>query len=273
MTETPRNETPWEQGLVLSTETVAKFGLAQADAQGETVAVLISHDCDVLENTAVEPFCEVIVGRKIDAVNGLYTNGKNPRRLHLNFSAVTDQLAAEFLATEKRTIKKELLLSEAPVQNFRLTQDEHFTLQSWLAARYYRPIFADEFDRRLKAKPAETHKKIANVIKATGTDLVAVFFDIDSGKDEVHDGPDDPYALGILLVYNVSEDPGRALAAANKAASTIKSLFRQYYFVNKRWQNIELAYCLPVSAEAVTLHQVRSTKPWNFDYLEILNDR
>ena len=121
----------------------------------------------------------------------------------------------------------------------------------------------------MKAKPAEVHRKIANAIKTTGTDLIAVLFDIDSGKDQEH-GPDDPYSLGILLVYNVSDDPGRAKASATRVASTIKSLFRQFYFADSKWKNIELRECLPVSADVISLHQLRSTSPWHFDYLEII---
>ncbi|QWG15126.1 hypothetical protein KMZ29_10950 [Bradyrhizobium sediminis] len=265
-----RIDTPWEQGLLLSVSSAEKLGLLHPETREDTVAILVSHDCDVLESAANEPFCEILIGRKIEAINGLYANGKSPRRLHLNFSAGPTALLAEFFATEKRSIKKELLLAESPLPEIRLTQDEHFTLQSWLAARYHRAIFPDEFDRRLKERPAEVHKKIASTIKATGTDLIAVLFDIDSGKDEKHGEADDPYALTIILVYNVSEDPGRAQASANKAASTIKSLFRQYYYSDKKWKNIELRVCLPVSADSISLHQLRSTRPWNFDYLDIV---
>jgi hypothetical protein len=221
-----RNDTPWQQGFVLSEATSAELGLIQAESTKESIAVLVSHDCDLLEDSAVEPNCEVIVGRKIENIDGIYANAKNPRRLHLKFSGGTSQISVELLAAQKKFVKKDDLLSQPTVDGVRLTQDEHFTLQSWLAARYYRSIFADEFDRRLKARPAEVYKKIANTIKATGTDLVAVLFDVDSGRDQDHDA-DDPYSLGILLVYNVSEDPGRALASATRAASTIRSLFRQ----------------------------------------------
>jgi hypothetical protein len=159
------------------------------------------------------------------------------------------------------------MLRQTPDGEVLLTPDEHFSLQSWLAARYHRPIFPDEFDRRLKAKPQEIHKKIANTIKGTETDIIAILFNVDTRE---HQGSDDPYSLGIFLVYNVSEDPGRALATANKAASTIRSLFRQYYFKDGRWNNIELRECMSVSADALSLYHFRSLKPWHFDYLEIL---
>jgi hypothetical protein len=263
-----RNDTSWQQGFILNAASTTKLGLIHPDAKDNTVVVLISHDCDLIEDSAIEPNCEIILGRKIEAINGIYANAKNPRRLHLRFSGGSTTLLVELIATDKRLVQKEEIIHQVPVKDVRLTKDEHFTLQSWLSARYHRPIFPDEFDRRLKAKPAEIHKKIANTIRGTGTDLTAVLFEVD---DEEHDA-DDPYPLEILLVYNVSEDPGRALATATKTASTIRSLFRQYYFSEGRWTKIELRACLAVSADAISLYQFRSSKPWQFDYLEILAD-
>lgn len=264
-----RNDTAWEQGCVLGSSSAVKLGLLAPDAK-DAIAILISHDCDVLETASVEPICEILTGHKIATVDGHYTNGKSPRRLHLTFSGGTTSIAAEFLATDKKTVKKELLLAEAPQLDVKLTEDEHFTLQSWLSSRYHRSIFPDEFDRRLKERPAEIHKKIANAIKGTGTDILAVLFDLDSGKIIVHEGPDDPYSLSVYLVYNVSEDPAKAVVVATRAASQIKGLFRQYYFKDRKWRNIELRECMAVSADAISLYQLRATKPWHFDYLEIV---
>jgi hypothetical protein len=41
----------------------------------------------LLEPSEIEPNCEIIVGHKIDHVDGRFAKGKNPRRLHLPFSA------------------------------------------------------------------------------------------------------------------------------------------------------------------------------------------
>lgn len=86
MTE-QRHDTAWQQGFVLNKASATQLGLIHPDAKDDTLVVIISHDCDLLEPLAIEPNCEVILGRKIDSINGLYTNGKNPRRLHLSFSA------------------------------------------------------------------------------------------------------------------------------------------------------------------------------------------
>ncbi len=265
-----RNDISWQQGFVLRAESAVSLGLIDSAAGNDRVVLLVSHDCDLVESSEIEPNCEIIVGRKIEKVDGTFAGAKNPRCLHLPFSAGEMRMTAEFLAKDKRQIEKSSILSQMPETKVRLSPDEHFALQSWLSVRYHRPIFPDEFDRRLKAKPADVRKRIANVIKGTGTDLVMILFDIDNGKDVTHNGPDDPYTLGIDLLYNVSEDPERALATAKKAAQRIKGIFRQYYFTSGQWKNIELRDCLPISEDALSIYNWRFLKPWHFDYLSVL---
>jgi hypothetical protein len=267
-----RNDTIWQQGFALNKVSAAQLALVHPVAKDDTVVVLISHDCDLLEDSSIEPYCEVIVGRSIAKADGNFTGAKNPRRLHLIFSAGATLIAAEFLATDKRLIEKSTFLSHAPLEDVRLTTEEHFTLQSWLSARYHRPIFPDEFDRRFKEKPAEVHKKVINIIKGTGADLIAVRFDVDDGKNVERSDTDDPYLLGIFLIYNVSQDPGKAEKTAIAAASNIRSIFRQQYFIGERWQKIQLRECVSISEDALSVHQLRCLKPWHFDYLNIIAD-
>src|SRR5690348_8102621 len=109
-----RSDTSWQQGFVLSAPSAVALGLVHADTT-DAVVILISHDCDLLEPPATEPYCEVIVGRKIETINGLYTNAKNPRRLHLPFSAGATHIAVELVATDKKSVKKDDFLSHAPL--------------------------------------------------------------------------------------------------------------------------------------------------------------
>jgi hypothetical protein len=266
-----RNDTPWQQGYVLNPESAAKLGLTHPDAPTETIVVMVSHDCDLIESSQHEPKCEVIIGRRIDSIDGIYTKAKNSRRLHLQFSAGKRRIYVDLLATNKRVIDKESVLNQPFVEDIKLNRDEHFDLQSWLSARYHRAVFADEFDRRLKAKPAEMHKKLANAIKGTGTDLLAILFDVDHGQ-EIEHGPDDPYLLEIYVVHSVSEDPGRAFDTAKRVASQIRGLFHQYYHKGGQWQHIHLRSSLPISAEAISLNHFRSVQPWNYNYLEIITE-
>ncbi len=235
----------------------------------DTVAVVISHDCDLAQLPDTECYCEVIPGFPVDDLNGDLANAKNIRRLHLRFSGGAINLSAEFAATDKRYIDKTVLAGHQPAANVRLTPAELTILQMWLAVRYRRSSFADEFDRRIKDKSAKFYDKFVKIIKATGTNLLAVLFDVDSGQEVNRSGADDTYSLSIYLLFNVEEDPAKAETAAQSAAEEIRALLTKCFFVGDKWQNIELRNCEPISEAAMTVHIARRLKPWNFDYLSL----
>ncbi|MBS0472799.1 MAG: hypothetical protein JSR60_17140 [Proteobacteria bacterium] len=265
-----RNDTPWQQGFILNADGVVALGLCPPEHANDTIAVLISHDCDVVESSDIEPFCELLVGKVIDQANGSFTQGKSPRRLHLEFSAGTTHVVAEFYATKRVPIEKALFLAQTPAKNVLLTPDDHFTLQAWLASRYHRPVFPDEFNRRLSNRPVEVHKKLANIFKGSGTDIIAILFDLDQGRAIERDGAEDVYSLTIYIVYSVEFDSARALKTANDMASRVRQLFAANFKSRGQWHNIELRAANAMSADSVSMQTLRMFKPWNFDYLTIV---
>jgi hypothetical protein len=80
-------DNPWRQGHVLPAASARELGLVHNEADDDPVALVISHDCDIVASNDKEPDCEVIPGRHIELPDGNFTNAKNPRRLHLTFSA------------------------------------------------------------------------------------------------------------------------------------------------------------------------------------------
>jgi len=266
-----RNDTPWQQGSVLSAERAKEIGILHAYSHDDVLAIVISHDCDLVEASDIEPNCEVLIGRKIAKVDGTFSKGKNPRRLHLEFSAGQFAVSAEFTPDGKTKITKTDLFRDAPASEILLSRDEHFTLQSWLSNRYHRPIYPDEFDRRLKAKPVEIQRRLETIIKATGSDLIAVLFDVDSNRMVERQSDEDTYSLSIYLLYDVSVDPTKAEATAKEAAGKIRNVFRQFLFAKGKWKQIELREAISVSEDAMTVYQWRSLKPWHFGYVNLAN--
>ena len=65
--------------------------------------------------------------------------------------------------------------------------------QRWLATRYRRAAFPDEFERRLN--DTGVSKRIAKILEPLGKHLVAVFFDVDEGIEHVRNGEGDLYVL------------------------------------------------------------------------------
>src|SRR6266700_6256699 len=105
-----RNDISWQQGFVLRAESAVSLGLIDSAAGNDRVVLLVSHDCDLVESSEIEPNCEIIVGRKIEKGDGTFAGAKNPRCLHLPFSAGEMRMTAEFLAKDKRQIEKSSIL-------------------------------------------------------------------------------------------------------------------------------------------------------------------
>jgi hypothetical protein len=260
---------PWRQGHVLPDEAVRSF---LGDLPGIDVVIVVSHDCDIAQPPSLESVVEVIPGRFIGAVDGNFTYAKNARRLHLTLSGGTEQVNVDLEASRKLAITKEQLREYRPVEAVRATTSELRILQRWLAARYRRAAFPDEFDRRLVA--TGLRDQLSRIFKAHGSLISAIFFDLDSGEEVSRSGPNDPYRLAIYLLYNSETNPDDAEGAAAAAKLAIETVFRNKCFLGEtgEWNNIELIECEAVSDQAMTVQHAESLKRWSADHLSLRVD-
>jgi len=265
-------ETPWRQGQLLTNEAIKSLNITQHKSQENTLVIVASHDCDLAQTPDKEPNVELIAGCRIDHLDGNFTYAKSSRRLHLKFDA-NEPLLAEFVITEKFSILKESLLSFKPNNCVKLSSQSLTIFQQWLASRYRRSAFPDEFERRLvyETKLAE---KISKAIKSHGELITAVFFDVDEGMDLIHKDSDDLYLLDIYLLHATEPDLNTAEAAANKAKEGIKKAFSEklYDHSTGKWKWIELRYCDVISEEALTYKQSTLLKKWRLDHISLAAD-
>ncbi len=271
MSEWSRNTT-WRQGMLLSKESMGVLFPA-AVADGFEVAVVVSHDCDLAQGAAEEPFVEVILARCLDIADGdgNYSYAKNPRVLHVPMKQEAPPFVLELLAGNKLKVPKEGDdgLAHHEPDRFRLSAAQVNTLQHWLAARYRRAAFPDEFDRRLNSE-TKLRDDLARILKPLGNEIVSIFFDVNEGKEVTHSGADEPYALGIYLLYRTDTDPGASEAAAVAAAKKIVAKFEEKCRDDSgHWRWIELAYCDPIADSALTYAQSNSFKKWHADHMSL----
>jgi len=266
-----RRDTLWRQGHVLSSETAEQLGFNARDSE-EIAVVVISHDCDLAQLVEVEKWCEAIIGRVRDSVDGNFAWAKNARCLHLPFTDGATKLVIELSATEKILIEKASLADHQPCVTVRLAPNELTILQKWLGARYRRASFPDEFERRLKAKPGKAFEKLTDILARTGDHIVAVFCDLDRGRNEERNGPDDLYELTIYVLHSAEDDPAKSLNVATKACKEITEAFQKAFKTGGKWQNIELRGAFPISEEGMTVRQSRKLKRWDVDHLSLRTD-
>jgi len=268
MQGTLRSATEWRQGHVLTDEAVATFALVSRAGPGNTIAVVISHDCDIAADPDIEPSVEVVIGRRIEKL-GADAHGKTARRLHIPFLQGDTEIPVELEITTKTCLPKQAVLAGKAKGDIALSPEGLVTLRHWLAARYQRAAFADAFEQRLKAKPGKLSEKIAKAMEDAGEHVLAVFFDVDGGDEKERNGPDDIYELRIVLLYDSTKDEPAAYKAAQKAADAIESAFEAALRQDAKWRDIKLLSCDAVSDSAMTVADSRMLKRWRLDHMSL----
>ncbi|HEC2599982.1 TPA: hypothetical protein R2K70_004531 [Raoultella ornithinolytica] len=261
--------TSWRQGHLLDSDVASELGFIHSEGPERTLVIVISQDCDIAQDPGVEPKIEIIIGRLIgdDVDKGNNTNAKNARKLCLSFQQEQGIIWGEFLATAKTAIDKLTLNKFAPRVGIHLTFENLTILQTWLASRYRRSAFADEFERRLKG--VDLDKKISKIAKPYGELILGILFDVDEGAEIVHAGLDDPYTLDIMILHRSGPDFEQAEEAAKDVAKKIKEAFEDKFLADHQWRNIELRFCEPVSESVAPYQTVRQYKKWNLDSLSL----
>lgn len=264
-------DTPWRQGQLLTAEAAAALGLQHSDGPDQTLVVVVTHDCDLAQLPDGEPCVEVIVGSRVAAGDGNHTHAKNARRLHVEFDGDA-ACWGEFLATAKVSRSKHDLATFRPRADVRLSPDSHAVFQIWLASRYRRSAFPDEFERRL-IKELKLAEKIAKAVKPHGGLISGVFFDVDEGAEIIRHGPDDIYTLDLTVLHVAEPDFMAAEAAAQQATAAIHKAFKEKLFApTHSWQSIELRFCEAVSESVLTYQQFKQLKRWRLEHLSLADD-
>lgn len=264
-------DTPWRQGHLLGSDAVAALGLRYSVEPEQTLVIVASHDCDLTQHPDGEPGVEVVVGRLLADKDGTYAHAKSARKLHIEFAG-TFAFWGEFEATAKVTLDKWLLNEFKPRTDATLSPEDQATFQMWLASRYRRSAFPDEFERRL-TRETKLHDKIAGAVKPHGELISGVFFDVDGGVEVTRVGPDDTYTLDITILHRAEPDFDAAVKAADAIAKAIEKTFKDKLFApTKTWQHIELRSCEPLSESVLTYQVFKQLKRWRLDHISLAAD-
>jgi hypothetical protein len=260
------SKNPWRQGHVLSDETSRALNLKIDD--GELVAVVVSHDCDLAQPISAEPRVEVLLGRRIGAIDGSFSNLKSSRTLHLAFDAPAGAVAVELSAVRKVSVEKRVIadLNATPTTALTLSGRARTLLQHWLAARYRRSAFADSFNDRLR--DSGLHSKIVQILKPTQAHVYAIFFDVDNGEEVERADEYDVHTLEMYLLYNTTVDPEIAERETETAAAKIEEAFKNaLHDPEKGWRQIQFNGCSALADSALTFRDSIELKKWDVEHI------
>ncbi len=263
-------KTPWRQGNLIAVEDCIKLKLCSEVECEKILVIVASHDCDLTQSPDIEPGVEIIIGKVATEPNGNFSHAKNVRRLQVSFDCEA-QVIGDFEAIRKTSINKTYLIGLTPRSDLTLSPENATVFQLWLASRYRRSAFPDEFEDKLKnTKLAE---KITKVVKPHGEDISGVFFDVDDGKEVARPKPEDTYQLDIVILYPAEPTPEKSQKAAEEVVQKIKATCKSIlYEPFGKWQHIELRYCDAFSEDVLTYKQLKHLKRWRLDHLSLVAD-
>ncbi|MEB2314821.1 MAG: hypothetical protein OZ919_01865 [Xanthomonadaceae bacterium] len=254
----------WRQGDLIHPDDAVALALLEAHQRDTHRALVISHSCDLSASEDFEPEVEVLIGEVLPGAsnNKKLHNGHSIRQLHLFAPDGESEEWVKFLVRMRRTVCKTVLASYRPWSDRSYCDRQRRVLARWLAQRYSRSAFPDAFNLWLWER--NVTDRLEKLVRQHSDELVAVYFDLDEGADLERDDPDQPYELGIELVYATSN--ANYAANAERLAEQIRDLFEARCKTQDCWRWIELVYCAAIADTAFTLHDANRLRRWRLEH-------
>jgi len=189
---------------------------------------------------------------------GLF-HGKNPRRLQFFANVRGHNKVYMTTIHEKMRLGRQELLKGLPDSEIQLDSATVDLLAKWIAKRYTRPAFPDEFNAR--CRPAA--KKISNRLKAKGDLITGLFLQL-SSYEELPPERDYNVILRVTALPETCEDPNQEKSALSLLAEVEKAL--------NDCDGIHVVDAALDSERDFSLYELRFAKRWDYDFLSYRED-
>lgn len=223
------------------------------DLPEEAVFLILTQDCDLVESDLEkEPYVELLLIKPRSAPpDGTFAHGRNPRILDFAIGEITYRASCH----ERFRIDRKILAGCAPSPAFQVTVALRDCVTDWIAKRYTRAAFPDEFNQRIYRE----REAIRRILKRDGALFEDILICCTPRREELE--PDAAYDFTVWLVMGEEgyRDPPK-FNAAQKACVRIEEVLGGC-------AGLSLEECLVVSTKEVTLSHLKTFDSWDFDYL------
>ncbi len=246
----------WRQGSVFREDDHPRLSEAfQFDIPANSRLIVVSQDCDIVHPSIEgEPFVEVILATRLaDGASGSLTYGKNPRRLHIPIRINDD--AQDFECLSRRyIIDRRFLVGHAPDNDSVVASSTILVIRRWLAARYTRTAFPDEFNARIR-KGLEVQERS---LKRRGAEISGIYIAVNPWE-EVDEG--ETYQVSLYATMEVET------WSDHRIRGEMSSLLGDIATALNRCDGIEVDDFQLLSEADLSLADIRLLRRWDYDYL------
>jgi hypothetical protein len=247
----------WRQGSIFRQEDHHRLtDLLRVEIPRGTRVVVVTQDCDVVHSSIEgEPFIEVLFARSLEAPpDGSVTYGKNPRRLQIPITLPSSQHYYECLAHLRYVLDRNILSGLSPDPGCIVESAALKIVRSWLAARYTRTAFPDEFNKRI----AVVLRGQSRILKTKGDSLSGIYIAVTPWEEL------DANGIYRLQLYATIEPDKWADAGIR---SEMESVIAQIATAIDGCEGVEVENFELRSEDNITLADLRFLRRWDYDYL------
>jgi hypothetical protein len=260
-------ELEWRQGSVVSDELFQQLSTreefpSKADTSSG-VLIVVSQDCDVCNDSyEKEPWVELLLAIPVEKPNGTFFNGNHPRIIQFEMVNAENTKVFESSIHDKFRIDRKKLIDYPPNSHWNLKQRTIRDIKHWLARRYTRQAFPNEFERRISSSKSKWTRKLFAVPEKGGL-ITAIFLLV--SEDELP--KEEKYKVIMWLTmlpedYNIQEKKEVVEKIAGQIADAM----------NNNCEGIEVVEYEVRSEANVSLEERNQLKRWDYDALSFAED-
>lgn len=244
-------ELGWRQGVILPAAHLLETLPDGSAVSGEHHLLVVSQSCDLVHHDLEkEPHAVFLLLRSHDVTSAEFAHGRNPRVLHFTGP---DGKCFEAIAWHQITISRKRLLEPLPEGTTKLFGSDLRVVTGWLAKRFTRIAFPDDFNDALRFQEGAIRKMMKKRHHLFSEILLRVepFEDLEAGET---------YKLicYLLMPPEIHDNP-RELAAARLVAAKLEEVFEK--------SGIEVLACSPVSEVDLSYAEIKELVRWDYDHL------
>lgn len=247
-------EPQWRQGSVIPLDLVPKKDLP-VDLPQDARLIVISHDCDIVSPSYLsEPWLELLIARPIASLDGQFTHGKNPRKLHITAKENGSERFYALDIHEKFRTSRQCLESGPPDFSTTLEKSATQLVARWVGKRYSRPSFPNLFEARI---PDRVRKKIRKLLKRDGADVKGIFLALTDAELTAADSYE--VILRVVVATEAAEDDTREEVAL-RVVSELQALMNECDGIHVSDADLN-------TLREFSLEDFLATKPWDYEYV------
>lgn len=256
----------WRQGSLLpeSLHAEVRVNPFATSLPQDVRFVVISQTCDLVHGSLdAEPAAEVIAGRRIDRVLHEKQHARNPRELHLGFrSSDGSEIPVAFRIWDRGFVDRTVLIGVAPDSSLSVPDDDLRVLIRFVARRYDRVAFPDEFLRRFD----HVKDRIEKLTRKHKDDIIDIFLILEPFEElRPLDGTaqDKNYSVRVYVVVTEGffyENPNGLKEMRGTTGQLIKKAIREC-------PGVDLDELLFISHSDLTLDIAGRMQPLDFTAL------